>query len=158
LIPAADRLVVESVGKHPIQTDRYIDWLAACKWIRENTPHDSLWLTPKYQQSFKWHAERAEVVCWKDVPQNNAAVIEWYHRIERCAPPRDSHGSIRDWTTQELLDLSSQYGFRWLLIDRSYQSQPPALEIKYPLVEQGEYVDNRSFAVLYIPDALVKAK
>jgi hypothetical protein len=154
LIPAADRLVVESVGKHNIQTDRYVDWLAVCRWIRENTPSDSLWLTPKYQQSFKWHAERAEVVCWKDVPQDNAAVIEWYHRIERCAPPRDSSGRIREWTTQELLDLSSQYGFRWILIDRTYQSQPPALEIKYPLVEHAEFVDNRSFAILYIPDAL----
>lgn len=154
IVPAADQLVVDSVGRHSIQTDRYVDWLAVCDWIKHNTPGDSLWLTPKYQQSFKWHAQRAEVVCWKDVPQDNASVIEWYHRVEGTAPPRDSYGRIRDWTTQELLQLSARYGFRWILIDRSYQLQPPALEIKYPVVEDGEYPDNRSFAVLYIPDGL----
>lgn len=158
LVPAADRLVVDAVGDNFIATDRYVDWLAVCQWIRQQTPTDSLWLTPKYQQSFKWHAQRAEVVCWKDVPQDNASVIEWYHRIERCAPPRDRHGHITDWTTEQLVELSAEYGFRWVLIDRSYQSQPPALEIKYPLFENGQYIDNRSFAVMYIPDALLRAK
>ncbi len=157
-VPAADRLVVESVGRNAIDTERYVDWLAVCQWIRENSPSDSFWLTPKYQQSFKWHAQRAEVVCWKDVPQDNASVIEWYHRIQNCAPPRDRSGRIRDWTTEELIDLSAQYGFRWILLDRTYQSQPPALEIKYPVVENGHYIDNRSFAVLYIPDALLREK
>ncbi len=158
IVPAADRLVVESVGKNAIETDRYIDWLAVCQWIRENTPEDSLWLTPKYQQSFKWHAQRAEVVCWKDVPQDNAAVIEWYHRIQACEPPRSADGSIQEWTTDRLLDLSAQYGFRWVLLDRTYQSQPPALEMMYPVMEQGQYIDNRSFAVMRIPDALLPAQ
>ncbi|MEZ6077967.1 MAG: DUF6798 domain-containing protein [Pirellulaceae bacterium] len=154
-IPAADRLVVESVGRNVIDSDRYVDWLAVCEWIRESTPPDSLWLTPKYQQSFKWHAQRAEVVCWKDVPQDNASVIEWYHRMEQCAPPRADDGSITNWTTEELLDLSRKYGFRWVLLDRSYQSQPPALEIMYPVIHNGQYIDNRSFAVMRIPEALL---
>jgi hypothetical protein len=154
LIPPADRLLVESVGRNAIVTDRYVDWLAVCQWIREHTPQDSLWLTPKYQQSFKWHARRAEVVCWKDVPQDNASVIEWYHRIENCDPPRDSQGRIRDWTTEELLKLAAQYGARWILLDRTYQSQPPALEIKYPVTENGTFIENRSFVVMHIPDAL----
>lgn len=154
-IPAADRLVVDSVGKNVIDSDRYVDWLAVCEWIRENTPPDSLWLTPKYQQSFKWHAQRAEVVSWKDVPQDNASVIEWYHRMEQCAPPRADDGSITSWTTEELLDLSRKYGFRWVLLDRSYQSQPPALEIMYPVIHNGQYIDNRSFAVMRIPEALL---
>lgn len=154
LVPAADQLVVDSVGRNAIVTDRYVDWLAVCQWIQNHTPHDSLWLTPKYQQSFKWHAQRAEVVCWKDVPQDNASVIEWYHRIENCAPPRDSHGRVRDWTTEELLKLAAQYGARWILLDRTYQTQPPALEIKYPVVENGMFIENRSFVVMYIPDAL----
>lgn len=154
LVPAADRLIVESVGRNAVVTDRYVDWLAVCQWIREHTPRDSLWLTPKYQQSFKWHAQRAEVVCWKDVPQDNASVIEWYHRIQNCAPPRDSQGQIRDWTTDELMKLAAQYGARWILLDRTYQTQPPALEIKYPVVENGKFVENRSFVVMHIPDAL----
>lgn len=154
IIPEADRLVVDSVGKHAIDTDRYTDWLAVCEWIRENTPKDSLWLTPKYQQSFKWYAQRAEVVCWKDVPQDNASVIAWYHRIKDCEPPRSADGSIEEWTTERLLELSGKYGFGWVLLDRSYQAQPPALEMMYPVMDQGLYIDNRSFAVMRIPDAL----
>ena len=154
IIPEADRLVVDSVGRNAIDTDRYTDWLAVCEWIRENTPQDSLWFTPKYQQTFKWHAQRAEVVCWKDVPQDNASVIEWYHRILACEPPRAADGSIKEWTTEQLLELSAKYGFDWVLLDRSYQSQPPALEMMYPVMEQGLYINNRSFAVMRIPDAL----
>lgn len=111
-------------------------------------------MTPKYQQSFKWYAQRAEVVCWKDVPQDNASVIEWYHRIKDCEPPRSVDGSIEEWTTERLLELSGKYGFGWVLLDRSYQAQPPALEMMYPVMDQGLYIDNRSFAVMRIPDAL----
>lgn len=156
-LPAADRLVVQSVGRIPRNTnDRYVDWLAVCQWIRQNTPTDSLWFTPKYQQSFKWYAQRAEVVCWKDVPQDNAAVIEWYHRIQRCEPPRDRENMVRDWTTEELLNLSREYGFRWVLLDRTNQADAPALEIMYPVADSGYYIDNRSFAVFRIPEWMLE--
>ncbi len=155
MVPAADRLVVEAVGRNAIDTDRYVDWLAACQWIEHNTPTDSLWFTPKYQQSFKWHAQRAEVYCWKDVPQDNASVIQWYHRVQRCAPPRDTHGVIQDWSTEQLLDLSREYGFRWVLLDLSYQTVPPALEFMYPTADRGKYVENKSFAVFRIPEGLL---
>lgn len=150
-IPPADRLVVESVGPYSAQSSRYVDWLAVTGWIRQNTPSDSLWFTPKYQQTFKWHAGRAEVYCWKDVPQDNRSVIEWFQRVQRCMPPRDRFGNFRDWTTEQLLELSAEYGFEWVLIDRSYQQAPPALEIVYPVASGGRYVDNRSFAVFRIP-------
>ncbi len=156
-IPAADRLVVQSAGRISRNTqDRYVDWLAVCQWIRENTPTDSLWFTPKHQQSFKWHAQRAEVVCWKDVPQDNAAVIEWYHRIVRCEPPRDRDNVVRDWTTEELLNLSKEYGFRWVLLDKTNQADAPALEIMYPVATNGFYIDNRSFAVFRIPEWMLE--
>ncbi|WP_145078066.1 DUF6798 domain-containing protein [Aureliella helgolandensis] len=156
-IPAADRLVVESTGEQRIDTDRYIDWLAACDWIEHNTPSDSLWFTPKYQQSFKWHAGRAEVVCWKDVPQDNASVHEWYRRIERCEPPRNAMGQVREWTTEELLDLAREYGFRWVLLDRTTQQTPPVLDFVYPAFSNGNYVENRSFAVMRVPESFVES-
>jgi hypothetical protein len=155
IIPPADRLLVESPGPHAIATNRYVDWLAVCRWIRENTPPDSLWLTPKYQQTFKWYAGRAEVFCWKDVPQDNASVIEWYDRLQNCDLPRDKNGRIRDWTRDELLELSAKYGFQWVLLDRTYQNDPPALELMYPVAEAGYYIDNRSFAVFRIPTGML---
>lgn len=148
--PEADELLVESPGRYEVRTDRYLDWLAVCAWISDNTPPDSLWLTPKYQQTFKWYAGRAEVVAWKDVPQDNAAVVEWYRRVQRCRPPRDAEGLIREWTTAELLALSREYGFGWVLVDRTYQQTPPSLEILYPIG-----IENRSFAVFRIPAGML---
>jgi hypothetical protein len=131
---------------------RYVDWLAVCQWIQENTPADSLWLTPPYQQTFKWYAGRAEVVCWKDVPQDNAAIIQWYRRLQQCKLPRHSNGKPRGWNADELIELAREYRFQWILVDRTYQDQPPLLESKYPLL-----VDNRSFAVFYISTRLLES-
>lgn len=150
-IPSADRLMVEANPRFEIDSDRYIDWLAACAWIRENTPEDALWLTPKYQQTFKWHAGRAEVVCWKDIPQDNASVLEWYRRINACGLPRDRNGELRDWTTEELLRLAAEYKFHYVLLDRAYQASPPRLEIVYPVE-----TENRSFAICRIPAATLE--
>lgn len=130
---------------------RYLDWLAVCEWIREQTPEDSLWFTPRYQQTFKWYTSRAEVVNWKDVPQDNASIIEWYRRVERCKMPRDSSGKPRGWTTDELIELAREYNFQWVLIDRSFQPTPPLLECKYPVI-----IENRSFAVFHIPENLIQ--
>lgn len=153
-IAPGDRLMFHSRGPYDVDTDRYVDWLAVCDWIREQTPEDSLWLTPKYQQTFKWYAHRAEVVCWKDVPQDNASILEWYQRIQRCAPPRDSSGKIRGWTTQELVDLHREYGFEWVLVDRTVQADAPLLEIMYPID-----IRNRSFAVFRVtPEFIQLAK
>lgn len=143
--PPADEILMTVQGPNSIDTDRHRDWLAACQWIAENTPRDSLWFTPKYQQTFKWYAGRAEVICWKDVPQDNRSVVEWYRRVTRCQPPR-GNASIRDWTTEELLQLSKEYGFKWVLLDRTYQLQPPALEYLYPID-----IENRSFAIFRVP-------
>ncbi|MFO0942510.1 MAG: DUF6798 domain-containing protein [Pirellulales bacterium] len=171
LLAPADRLLMERPGPFPVSHDpehdfdklpqRFQEWLAVCQWIRENTPQNSLWLTPKHQQTFKWYAHRAEVVTWKDVPQDNASIIEWYRRAEgtdepgvlSCAPPRKPDGSFRDWTTAELVALARKYRFNWILIDRTYQESPPLLECKYPLD-----IDNRSFAIFYVSDAMINAK
>ena len=141
----ADELLLVADLPNKVDTDRYRDWLAVCYWIRENTPEDSLWLTPKYQQTFKWHTGRAEVVCWKDIPQDGASIIEWYDRIQKTALPKDAYGEIRDWSTEELLELARTYGFRYVLIDKGTQMSPPALEILYPIE-----TENQSFAVFRI--------
>ncbi|GIW99177.1 MAG: hypothetical protein KatS3mg111_2510 [Pirellulaceae bacterium] len=150
-VPPAERLVVVPPGPNAIDSDRLVDWLAVCAWIREHTPRDSLWLTPKYQQTFKWHTGRSEVVNWKDVPQDNASVIEWFKRMRRCTPPRDAYGRLRGWTTEELIALATEFDAPWILVDRSLQLEPPLLEIKYPIE-----IVNKSFAVFYVDPALMK--
>jgi hypothetical protein len=164
-VPPADRWMIQQPGPFPVSwknvpeslnsqlPNRYTDWLAVCEWIKQNSPSDSLWITPKHQQSFKWYAQRAEVVSWKDVPQDNRSIIEWFRRIERLSQPRNTIGKLRSWQTEELIALAQQYQCNWILIDRTYQDKPPLLECKYPI-----NIDNRSFAVFYVGDAIKQAE
>lgn len=59
----------------------YLAWQEACDWIRRETPKDSLFVTPRESAGFKWFAERAEFVCWKDCPQDGAGILEWRQRL-----------------------------------------------------------------------------
>lgn len=62
-------------GKH------YSEWNNACAWIRDNTPQDSLFVTPREAVAFKWYAERAEFVAYKDCPQDGAGILKWRQRL-----------------------------------------------------------------------------
>ncbi len=145
--PVADDIVLEAPANREIESDRYVDWLAACQWIAQNTPKDSLWFTPEYQQTFKWYAQRSEVVCWKDVPQDNHSVIEWYKRVKECRPARTLDGGREEWTSQGLLALARRYGFRWVLVDRRQQVRPLDFEFMYPI-----QTVNKSFAIFRISE------
>ena len=61
--------------------DQFAEWQAACAWIQTQTPPDTLWLTPRESFAFKWLAERAEYVCYKDCPQDAAGILEWNRRL-----------------------------------------------------------------------------
>lgn len=60
---------------------QFRDWQTACEWIRTHTPADSLVLTPRESFAFKWLAERAEYVAYKDCPQDAGGIIDWNNRF-----------------------------------------------------------------------------
>lgn len=74
--------------------DQFTDWRQACDWLRENTPKDALILTPRESSAFKWFAERAEYVCYKDCPQDAAGILMWNKRL----------WLLHDWTLQSSSD------------------------------------------------------
>lgn len=57
-------------------------WQDACEWLREHTDADSLFVTPRESAGFKWFAERAEFVCYKDCPQDANGILEWRRRMK----------------------------------------------------------------------------
>jgi hypothetical protein len=73
---AVQRWVADRRGQQLLNTH----WQQACRWVMDNVPVDSLCLTPLHQQTFKWYAQRAEVVTWKDVPQDAVGLAEWWRR------------------------------------------------------------------------------
>ena len=60
----------------------YAEWKQACQWLKENTPPETVVYTPRESFGFKWHAERAEYICFKDCPQDAAGILEWNRRLK----------------------------------------------------------------------------
>jgi hypothetical protein len=71
-----------------VQTrQRFAEWKNLCRWIRDNTSKEAKFITPRNQQTFKWYAERAEVVTWKDIPQDASGLVEWRRVLSEVFPP-----------------------------------------------------------------------
>jgi hypothetical protein len=102
-------------------------WLAACEWIRQHAAPDAACLIPRYAQSFKWYAQRADVVNWKDVPQDARGVIEWQRRIRDVFPTIETPegplilSSPEQWGARRALDVAHRYGAEYIIA----RSEPP---------------------------------
>ena len=56
-------------------------YLAACDWIRDNTPVDAVFVVPPHEQEFRLRAQRAIVVNFKCVPQLSSELPAWRERL-----------------------------------------------------------------------------
>ncbi len=132
-IPAGDKAhLIAKTDTPEDQLKHYRDWVSVCRWIDRNCPLEGLWLTPRKQQSFKWHAKRSELACWKDVPQNAHSLVEWSNRIAD-AYRFNQDKILLPWTTEQLWELHHKYGIRYVLLDRRVEGQtPPLLSMIYP--------------------------
>jgi hypothetical protein len=126
---------------------QYQDWLAVCEWIVDHTDTEGVWLTPRNQQSFKWHTHRPELACTKDMPQNSAAIVEWAKRLDDAYKLDEAKIQL-PWTTQRLWELHEKYGVRYVLLDHRVPQQTlPLLPILYP----PPGVTNATFSVYEFP-------
>lgn len=148
--PADRTLLMSESPQHASSPEVAEEWMRLCGWIEQNTPTDALFLTPRAQQTFKWYAQRAEVVTFKDVPQDSQSLIEWYDRIGRCAPPRDKELQPLGWTTEQIKRLQKRYGFQYIVVDRRIQTEAPLLPLVYPDVPPRKLVGG-TYAVFKLP-------
>jgi len=115
--PRADRAALPSYSAVDRTMDTFKNWKKVCFWIRENTPDDAVFITPDAQQTFKWYAQRAEVVCWKDVPQDAANVVRWNERVQALSlPQRASLAGLLSYTDQQLIELADKYNANFLVV------------------------------------------
>ena len=82
-----------ALAKREIEADR--NWIRTCHWIRGGTPQDSVFITPFFQQTFKWYAHRAEVASRKDMPQDAPTIVLWMQRLSVL------YSLQPDWTPSE---------------------------------------------------------
>jgi hypothetical protein len=145
-----DLLGYEAGASAEVQQQVYRDWLAVCRWARHASGDEEVFLTPRNQQTFKWFTGRAEVVNWKDVPQNPSALLEWYKRFQEVYPSQIGNRrtanrvSIRYPT---LLALREQYGVRYLIVDRRVTGENLPLLRIYPTDTET----NDTYAVYELP-------
>jgi hypothetical protein len=139
-------LGIDLTASAEVEQQVFRDWLAVCRWAKWSSGPDEVFLTPRHQQTFKWYAERAEVVNWKDVPQDATSLREWSRRFQEIFPPR--LGSTRV-TIQyaSLRQYRAQYGVRYLIVDQRVVGRNLPLVRIYPT----SYETNDTFAVYEMP-------
>jgi hypothetical protein len=137
--PAAERRLTEnrSFTKDEAHA-KYEDWLRVCRWVKTSTPANARFLTPQFQQSFKWRAERSEVVNWKDVPQDAASIVAWRRQFFAVYPREVRLGGIMKHTDRRLNELAREYDAQFLIVDRSQGVRPTKLLRLYPLANEPE--------------------
>ena len=105
-------------------------YLAACDWIRRNTPVDAVFIVPPDEQEFRLRAQRAVVINFKAVPQLSGELREWRRRMEdvldmpdiRALPSRSFPNTLaaikRRYETEapaSLVAAARKYGARYVL-------------------------------------------
>jgi hypothetical protein len=110
-------------------------------------PEGEVLLTPRHQQTFKWYAGRAEVVNWKDVPQDAASLVRWHHRFYEIFPRR--LGTVRVTVRyDELRRYRETYGVDFMVVDRRVVGPSIPLVRVYPETDDA---DNATYAVYRLP-------
>jgi hypothetical protein len=149
--PQADRRWDAAITDPARRIERYDNWRKVCRWIKDNTPDDALLATPRAQQTFKWYAQRAEVVNWKDIPQDAAHIVEWLNRQRDWFPRRVLYWGVTALSDERILELAKQYDVQYLVVERGRMRRPlgPAFLQVYP----SGIEENSDFAVMKILDA-----
>lgn len=128
---------------HRMNAQQESDWRNVCEWIRDNTPNETLFLTPDESWAFKWFAQRPEFVARKDCPQDSAGMVEWNRRLNFIQKWGQQNLTPAGYTAQQARSLSAETGITHIL---SRRFGPFDL----PIVFQ-----NRTYRVYEIPHATI---
>jgi hypothetical protein len=89
-------------------------WADICAWVRDNTPPDACFLTPRGAATLAWRTGRREVVSWKNSPQDAASLVAWRKRITDCFSLTGSMNDLERSTAtlgeERLRAVAKQYG------------------------------------------------
>ncbi|QDU90164.1 hypothetical protein Pla175_35650 [Pirellulimonas nuda] len=94
-------------------------WVELCQWVRNETAPDALFLLPQWSQSFKWRTGRAEVVTYKDIPQDAAGIVAWSQRRDQVGAVETALRKGRsELAKQRLLEVAAKYGADYCITTR----------------------------------------
>jgi hypothetical protein len=125
---------------------RLDEWKNVCQWIKGNTPKHAKFITPRHQQTFKWYAQRAEVVTWKDIPQDATGLVEWREILSEVFPPEGYGSDPAANSDAELKAIAKKHGASYLVIDRTRVTRPIGL----PRLRPDDEPLNPTYAIYVI--------
>lgn len=111
----ADRLPPQELFAH---------WRDVCRWIEQETPREARFLTPRRQQTFKWYAQRPEVVNWKDVPQDAAGLLRWKEAMDEIYPRSTFEDDLAAHSDEQLAAIAKKYQAQYIVLDRTRAQRP----------------------------------
>ena len=134
-IPGADRqTLLHQLQDEDFGVAQYLAWQNCCQWVRDNT-EESLFITPRTQQTFKFYAHRAEAANWKDVPQDAESIVDWHTRLRALYPPKVGHGGLVRHSDGRLARLATRYDAQYIVVRRRSHSRrldPDRFRLVYP--------------------------
>lgn len=106
-----------------VETNRYSgdlrsDWIDVCRWIADKLPDDALVQAPHNGWAFKWFAERAEYVSFKDCPQDARGIVEWNRRLSFLKKWYEDQYADQFYSAAELRSFRRETRITHLLTDR----------------------------------------
>jgi hypothetical protein len=97
----------------------YDDWRDVCHWVGANTDPQARFLTPRMAMTFRWNADRGEVVTWKDIPQNADGIVEWWRRLGEIwgvGTPAGAIDSLALLGPQRLAEIAKKYQAEYAIV------------------------------------------
>lgn len=128
-----------------------VAWQTTCYWVRDNTPTDAIFLTPRMQSTFKWYAQRAEVVTTKDVPQDDLNLLDWRRRrgdVQWQSIHNRQTLSLAGLTEANVHKLAKKYGVKYVVVDQviARRDQVP-VEWSFPRIYPANPEDDANYEV-----------
>jgi hypothetical protein len=111
---------------------RWQEWQRLSAWVSDHTQPTDLFLTPRNQQTFKWHANRPEVVNGKDIPQDAVGIVAWRRRMDEVFPYTVRWADLLAHRRPRIMELSRKYGFRYIVVDRGVSTRAIDFPRVYP--------------------------
>ena len=136
-------------------------WLDVCRWARENTPEDAVFLVPRGYESWKWNAHRAEIANWKEIPQDASSMVKWFGLMEDLYTTGLKEGKDR-WNDpliavvlakgeKRIARQAEKYKIDYIVVEQppyNIASQPKIKERFDDLVKDHKVYQNSHFIVL----------
>ena len=98
-------------------------WRDVCHWVRTQLPTTARCLTPTDHQTFKWYAQRAELACWKDIPQDAESIVQWWKTLRVVYTPKVSRRGLGLWTDRSLVQFARRHDIDYIVVDRDRTSR-----------------------------------